>query len=41
VPGSTAVIERQRPATLLTGDPGLLIEDAAWGWEDLRTRTER
>jgi predicted nucleic acid-binding protein len=28
-------------ATLLTGDPELLIEDAAWGWEDLRTRPER
>ncbi len=35
---ATAVAHR---AKLLTGDPELLIEDAAWGWEDLRTRPER
>jgi predicted nucleic acid-binding protein len=23
-------------ATLLTGDPELLVDDASWGWEDLR-----
>lgn len=30
---ATAVAHR---ATLLTGDPELLIDDAMWGWEDLR-----
>ena len=32
---ATAVAHR---ATLLTGDPELLIDDAMWGWEDLRTQ---
>jgi predicted nucleic acid-binding protein len=30
---ATAVAHR---ATLLTGDPELLVADASWGWEDLR-----
>ena len=28
-------------ATLLTGDPELLLDDALWRWEDLRTTTDR
>lgn len=35
---ATAVAHR---ATLLTGDPELLVDDALWGWEDLRTQAER
>ena len=33
---ATAVAHR---ATLLTGDPELLVDDAMWRWEDLRTRS--
>jgi predicted nucleic acid-binding protein len=28
-------------ATLLTGDPELLLDGAPWKWEDLRTRAEQ
>lgn len=28
-------------ATLLTGDPELLIDDASWQWEDLRAASDR
>jgi hypothetical protein len=28
-------------ATLLTGDPELLVDDASWRWEDLRDTTNR
>jgi predicted nucleic acid-binding protein len=28
-------------ATLLTGDPELILDGAGWRWEDLRTTTER
>jgi hypothetical protein len=35
---ATAIAHR---ATLLTGVPELLIDDAVWGWEDLRTQAER
>jgi predicted nucleic acid-binding protein len=36
--GATAVAHR---ATLLTGDTGLLLDGASWGWEDLRSGAER
>ena len=35
---ATAIAHR---ATLLTGDPELLIDDAGWGWEDLRAQSGR
>lgn len=35
---ATAIAHR---ATLLTGDPELLIDDAVWGWEDLRAQSRR
>jgi predicted nucleic acid-binding protein len=35
---ATAVAHR---ATLLTGDPELLLDGASWGWEDLRSGAER
>lgn len=28
-------------ATLLTGDPELLLDEAVWQWEDLRARSDR
>lgn len=28
-------------ATLLTGDPELLVDDAMWRWEDLRSQAEQ
>ena len=28
-------------ATLLTGDPELLLDDAPWRWEDLRAQADR
>jgi predicted nucleic acid-binding protein len=35
---ATAVAHR---ATLLTGDPELLVDDAKWRWEDLCTQSEQ
>ena len=34
---ATAIAHR---ATLLTGDPELLVDDAMWRWEDLRSQAE-
>lgn len=33
-----AALARARDATLWTGDPELLVEDAGWRWRDLRVR---
>lgn len=35
---ATAIAHR---ATLLTGDPELLVDDAMWRWEDLRSQAEQ
>lgn len=35
---ATAIAHR---STLLTGDPELLVDDAMWRWEDLRSQAER
>ena len=41
IAGATRATGKAHHATLLTGDPELLLDSAPWQWEDLRTPTNR